>query len=231
MAKTGSKFKRIAGTVLLVCAVICAALVFVSAVLGRKRNSPAYVFGYAMMRVETGSMEPAIGAKSYILVKKYDGGELAEGDIVTYRMQDVSSAAYGSLITHRIEKITDDGYVMKGDANAAADAKTVKKEDIAATFKRNLPVFTFFGRLYASPFGLVALFAAFIAACAFVYVPEIAAALGEEKREEEKRKLMDERVREEVQKMLRENGAEHADRGSGSEKQVNDEEISDKTQK
>ena len=204
---------------LLVCAVICAALVFVSAVLGRKRNSPAYVFGYAMMRVETGSMEPAIGAMSYILVKKYDGGELAEGDIVTYRMQDVSSAAYGSLITHRIEKITDDGYVMKGDANAAADAKTVKKEDIAATFKRNLPVFTFFGRLYASPFGLVALFAAFIAACAFVYVPEIASALG------------DERVREEVQKMLRENGAEHADRESGSEKQVNDEEISDKTQK
>ena len=48
---------------------------------------------------------------------------------------------------------------------------------------------------------------------------------------EEKRKLMDERVREEVQKMLRENGAEHADRESGSEKQVNDEEISDKTQK
>ena len=95
MAKTGSKFKRIAGTALLVCAVICAALVFVSAVLGRKRNSPAYVFGYAMMRVETGSMEPAIGAKSYILVKKYDGGELAEGDIVTYRMQDVYSAAYG----------------------------------------------------------------------------------------------------------------------------------------
>ena len=58
-----------------------------------------------------------------------------------------------------------------------------------------------------------------------------AAALGEEKKEEEKRKLMDERVREEVQKMLRENGAEHADRESGSEKQVNDEEISDKTQK
>ena len=54
---------------------------------------------------------------------------------------------------------------------------------------------------------------------------------GEEKKEEEKRKLMDERVREEVQKMLRENGAEHADRESGSEKQVNDEEISDKTQK
>lgn len=120
---------------------------------------------------------------------------------------------------------------MKGDANAAADAKTVKKEDIAATFKSNLPVFTFFGRLYASPFGLVALFAAFIAACAFVYVPEIASAIGEEKKEEEKRKLMDERVREEVQKMLRENGAEHADRESGSEKQVNDEEISDKTQK
>lgn len=62
-------------------------------------------------------------------------------------------------------------------------------------------------------------------------MPEIASALGEEKKEEEKRKLMDERVREEVQKMLRENGAEHADRESGSEKQVNDEEISDKTQK
>ena len=60
---------------------------------------------------------------------------------------------------------------------------------------------------------------------------ELASALGEEKKEEEKRKLMDERVREEVQKMLRENGAEYADRESGSEKQVNDEEISDKTQK
>ena len=38
-------------------------------------------------------------------------------------------------------------------------------------------------------------------------------------------------IDEKEQEMLRENGAEHADRESGSEKQVNDEEISDKTQK
>mgnify|MGYP002524438784 CR=1 FL=1 len=220
-----SKLKKIAEILPLVCAAACAFLLVFAAVSGKKKNEPAYLFGYAVLRVETGSMEPAIPSKSFILVKKYKGGELAEGEIAAYRMRDTSSAAYGSLVTHRVEKITESGVIFKGDANPAADNLKVQSEDIVAVYVKNLPALTFFGRLYASPLGLAALIGMFVCVCAFVYVPEMVSALNEGK-EEEKQKLIDERVREEVRK-LKEADERRAQTQSGREQTQS--ELTDKT--
>lgn len=242
MAKAKNKLKKIAETLPTVCAVLCAFLLVFAAIAGKKKNEPAYVFGYAVLRVETGSMESAIPAKSYILVKKYKGEELAAGDIASYRMRDTSSTAYGSLITHRVEKVTAEGYVFKGDNNPAADGAAVQSGDIVAVYAKNLPVLTFFGRVYASPLGLVSLIALFVCVCVFVYVPEMVGVLNADK-EEKKQRLFDERVQEEVRKLKEEDekrraqSTEQARReafrntaGNGTDdgKQVDDEKFSEK---
>lgn len=236
MGKSKRKLKKIAGTLLVVCACVFVVFMFTAAVWGKKRNAPVYLFGYTLMRVETGSMQPKIPAESYILAKKYRGQVLVEGDIIVYRMQDTSSEAYGQLIVHRIVKITEDGYETKGDAALLSDREKVQEKDVEGVFVKNLPGLTWFGKVYASPLGLIAIVGLFIAVFAFVYVPEVLSALREDAEKAKtlkKQKLMDERVKEEVEKMLQ-NPSAYSDvaekknaQADEEEKQVKDEEFSE----
>lgn len=235
MEKSRRKLKKLVGTLLAVCACVVVVLTFTAAVLAKKRNAPVYLFGYTLLRVETGSMQPEIQAESYILVQKYEGQVLVEGDIIAYRMQDPSSEVYGKLVVHRIVKITEDGYETKGDAVLANDKEKVREEDVESVFVKNLPVLTLFGKIYASPLGLIAIIGLFISTSAFVYVPEIIAVFGEEAEQRrilKKQKLMDERVKEEVEKMLQNPSAyatvaeEKSAQANEQEKQVKDERFS-----
>lgn len=236
MGKRKSKLKKIALWLLAVCACIFVVFTFTAAVWGKKSNTPVYLFDYTFMRVETGSMQPEIQAGSYILAKKYRGQVLVEGDIIVYRMQDPSSEVYGRLIVHRIVKITEDGYETKGDAALSSDREKVQEKDVEGVFVRNLPALTWFGKAYASPLGLIAIAGLFIAVSAFVYVPEILSVLredAEKTKQLKKQKLMDERVQEEVEKMLQ-NPSAYSDvaekknaQADEEEKQVKDEEFSE----
>lgn len=215
--------KTIVGVFLSVAAIAVAALVFAVAVFSKINNRPAYFFNHSFMYVETGSMSPVIKEKSYVLMKKYDGKPLSEGDVIAYRMTDTSSPLYGELIVHRVYKVTEtEGvYVTKGDANSAPDEKTVSAENIEAVYVCNLPVLTFIGKLYTSPLGLVAIIALFAFVFAFVYVPDIIAVFKEDSAnnsEQKKQAIIDRRVREEVQKMLQSDRKKTKKRSSGAGK-------------
>ena len=215
--------KTIVGVLLAVAAIAFAALVFAVAVFSKINKRPAYVFNHSFMYVETGSMSPVIKEKSYVLMKKYDGKPLSEGDVIAYRMTDTSSPLYGELIVHRVYKVTEtEGvYVTKGDANSAPDEKTVSAENIEAVYVCNLPVLTFIGKLYTSPLGLVAIIALFAFVFAFVYVPDIIAVFKEDSAnnsEQKKQAIIDRRVREEVQKMLQSDRKKTKKRSSGAGK-------------
>lgn len=185
-------------TAVLIIALVCVALI--TSLVNRKNGRPTFIFGYSMLYVETGSMEPAIPEKSYILTKKYDGA-VDIGDVITFVCSDASSEVYGKLITHRVIEITESGYKTNGD-NSMPDTWTVRSDDIVATHIKNLPVMTFFGRVFASPIGLVLIIAMFLGSCVFLYIPDITAALrDEDKIKAEKEKMIEERVREEVRRM------------------------------
>ena len=223
--------KKVLGVLLAVVAIAFAALVFAAAVFGKINNKPAYLFNHSFMYVETGSMSPVIKEKSYVLMKKYDGKPLSEGDVIAYRMTDTSSPLYGELIVHRIYEVTEtEGvYVTKGDANSAPDEKTVSAENIEAVYVCNLPVLTFIGKLYTSPLGLVAIIALFAFVFAFVYVPDIIAVFKEDSAntaEQKKQAIIDRRVREEVQKMLQSDRKKAKKQPSGGKKADGKEERS-----
>lgn len=107
-----------------------------------KGNVPA-IFGYRMLYVVSGSMEPAIERGSYIIIKEVTPSELQVGDIVTFVSEE--PAIYGMYNTHRIYDICTDTYtgetlyITKGDAFEEPDAYSVSEEQIVGRLTKILP--------------------------------------------------------------------------------------------
>lgn len=107
-----------------------------------KGNAPA-IFGYRILHVISGSMEPAIETGSYIIIRETDSENLEIGDVITFISEE--PAIYGMYNTHRIYDICKDTYtgetlyITKGDAHADKDAYPVKEEQIVGKLVKVLP--------------------------------------------------------------------------------------------
>lgn len=194
-------FKKIISVILLSLVVIAVIGLLVFSMINRSKNRPTFIFGYAILWVETGSMEPTISERSYILVKNSDGENLSKGDVICFVCEDETSAVYKSLVTHRIVDFADGGYKTKGD-NTAADKWTVAPKDVCAVYVKNLNILTVFGRIFTSYIGLLIIFALFIVGCVFIYVPDIVNALRDGK--EDKKRLSEEEIEKLVQEKIKE---------------------------
>lgn len=199
MMKIGKTIKKVAAVAATVVIVAMILLFVTTLFLNRKKNVPTFIFGYATLRVETGSMEPFLPEKGYIFVKKSDGKNLEVGTVITFVCRDSSSTAYGKTVTHRITEVTEEGYRTKGDASNP-DTWVVSSGDVEAVFVAKLPFLTVVGRIFASPIGLILIIGVFTASCAFIYIPDITEALKDES-DKTKDEEIERRVREEVRKM------------------------------
>lgn len=202
-----AKIKKAVGIAIFAAIVIAVVFAVFTKISKKDDSGPTFVFGKALLWVETPSMEPTIEAKSFISVRKSDGKNLAAGDVITFLCTDKSSAVYGRLITHRIIEVTADGYKTKGDNSVAVDSWTVKPTEVVAVYEKNLVAMTYIGRVFSSGVGLVLIIGTFLFSCAFIYIPEAIAVLKEDK-EAEKQKEIAERVEKEVERMLKENGSD-----------------------
>lgn len=72
--------------------------------------------------VEGGSMRPTVEYGDVLIVRPAEA--YRAGDIVTYARGD------GTLVTHRVVEAGDDGLITQGDANDAADPRTVDVTDV-----------------------------------------------------------------------------------------------------
>ena len=92
-------------------------------VLFTEPGKPPNIFGFTMLRITTGSMEPTYATDTLLVVKKTDPKEIMEGDVISFYSTD--PALEGAVNTHRVVSISQDGdnyiYTTKGDANNAAD--------------------------------------------------------------------------------------------------------------
>ena len=220
--KKNSVFRKITGAVgyVLILAII-ALLVFV--VGSNVTGHTVFILGRTTAWVMTSSMEPAIPARSYILVKKADTAEIKVGDVIVFSSDDPD--LNGAFNTHRVVEVKDGNreFVTKGDANAINDAYTAKAEKVLGVYERNLPILTSIGRFLFSSIGImIALTAIFVIVMA-IYIPDIIRANRERTKEiERKRKEQIEAlIREEVEKLKAENAkqktekeTENADDGS-----------------
>lgn len=117
--------------------VIVAMLIFVIFVMlsSKINGGKPKVFGYELITVLSGSMEPNIKTGSIIAVRPIDATDKCDiGDVVMYQSLDDPNI----LITHRITSVEDTGngvqYITKGDNNDAEDPNPVPSTKVVATY-------------------------------------------------------------------------------------------------
>ena len=109
------RIARIIGRMSEVCAVIGICGVIGVYILG--------LLGVETYIVRSGSMEPVIKTGSLCFIDTYvDYSEIEENDIIAFRRANL-------LVTHRVTKISDEGFITKGDSNTYADGLTTTSEN------------------------------------------------------------------------------------------------------
>lgn len=125
------QIKNFLGWIILLAAIGLLVYVFIQTQKGKSVD----FFGYSIMHVITGSMEPTISVDDYIYVKETDTSLLKKDDIVAY----VSEARdiQGLIVIHRIVEINPDGtYVTKGDANTIPDELSVRPDQVIGKYQK-----------------------------------------------------------------------------------------------
>lgn len=126
-------------------AVVAVCFCLVLALIAKAGEGGKQIFGYVVLRVESGSMEPTLAVGDVLLFDACDGTEVREGDIVVFR------APYGTyegrFVTHRVTEVSvsGDGEVLirtKGDAASGQDSWTLTAGDIVGVYEKTLPVIT-----------------------------------------------------------------------------------------
>ena len=117
------------------------------------------LFGYEVLIVQSGSMEPAYHVGALVYTKPVDARELQVGDVITFELGG------GVRGTHRITEVLEDegglAFRTKGDSNEEADATPVLAEAIVGEVKFTVPYLGFFVTYIQQPSGrLVAIGAA-----------------------------------------------------------------------
>jgi signal peptidase len=125
-------------------------VVLVGIVIGKG----APLVGRQSIIVGGGSMEPALGLRSAIVVKPVAAAELAVGDIVSLRV-----GPDRTTYTHRIVAVVDrsDGRWIrtKGDANADPDPSLVPATAVIGRVELVVPLFGYLLALLSLPLGVM----------------------------------------------------------------------------
>lgn len=80
------------------------------------------IFGFGILIVNSGSMNPEISVGELIIIKEKDSYKV--GDIVTISVDNEY------LVTHRIIDVKDNKYITKGDNNNCIDEKDIEYQEI-----------------------------------------------------------------------------------------------------
>lgn len=123
----------------------------------------ATINGYTMLKVDSGSMEPRIQIGDIIIIdtkqKKYK-----KNDIITYRDEKYS------YITHKIIKVTDEGFVTKGDANDSVDQGYVQENQIVGVYKGKIRHLGILFVALRNPFTAIMILISGILACVLMSI-------------------------------------------------------------
>ena len=137
----------------------------VGVVIDKMRGEVPDVFGFSILHITTGSMEDEIPAGSYVLIKKCDGSDVAEDNIVTFRSPDPS--IYGMLNTHRIIAVSEENgqrvFITKGDANPKEDDYPVSEDLIVGKYVTSLSLVTLVTSLFQTPASLIIIILVWVA--------------------------------------------------------------------
>lgn len=101
-----------------------------TAIDSKRTGDSNYVFGYRLIYLTSGSMEPTIKTNGMALTKRVNSiNDIEEGDIISFQTTLHDGTAVRA--THRIYSISPNGEIFtKGDNNAVIDAFPVRIENV-----------------------------------------------------------------------------------------------------
>ncbi len=140
---------------------LCALMIFI---MGTKmRGGVPKVFGYSVMRIVSGSMEPDIPRDSYILIKEISPEDVKRGDVICFYSDD--PVIYGFPNTHRVveEPYEENGEIMfvtAGDNSPAKDSVVARGDRLIGIYVKNLDFLGFFDTLFSGKGVMIIIFAA-----------------------------------------------------------------------
>ncbi|MFD0050244.1 signal peptidase I [Actinomycetes bacterium NPDC127524] len=128
--------KKIIGNTLTVLLAGILIVLGYTAVSSKITGKAPSLFGYEMLTVLSGSMEPVLKTGSVIAVKPLENTEaLKVKDVITYRAVDQPDM----LITHRIKRIISKNgkrvFITKGDSNNIEDTIPVPENHVLFQYK------------------------------------------------------------------------------------------------
>jgi signal peptidase len=142
-------FKRLS-TVLVILVICCIGfLLFLSHQAQKNTNDIPSVFGYKPLTVLTNSMKPKISAGDMVFVKTKKASDVKVGEIITFKVTDTDT----KLVTHRVIRVTDKGFLTKGDNNNVQDDWEVKPNDLMGEVSIIIPKAGLIAKFVSSPIG------------------------------------------------------------------------------
>ena len=193
------KISNVLSYILLAAIVLLIVFVFVNNMSGK----PIFVANHSILWVLTGSMEPEIPERSYILIERVPTDEIKEGDVIAFYSDDPS--IQGMKNTHRVVEIVGDheSFVTQGDNNAVQDAVPARAEAVIGVYRQKLPFMSKIGRFLATKIGLLVAFTVIFAILMLLYMPDMMRITKERQAELDRKRqeAIDLLVREELQKL------------------------------
>lgn len=129
---------------------LLAVLIILNVVWALGRQETPSFFGYSVLYIKSGSMEPSIMTGDIIVVKRTDPDDLSVGDVITFETRiEAGGTSVLTTVTHRIvgaEGVGEDRtFTTRGDANNVDDAWVVTADRIVG---RYLHRSVFLGNVY-----------------------------------------------------------------------------------
>ncbi len=125
-----------------------------------------YLFGIVPYVTLSGSMEPTVKTGSLCFInKKAKIENIKEKDIIAFKLKD------GTLVTHRAIKITNSGFITKGDNNDDVDGNKVTKDNFIGKNLFSIPGIGYAVKAFQSTTGKIILitFAVLLFASGFLF--------------------------------------------------------------
>ena len=172
--------------------IILALVVYAKVVVTVSDDIHANYFGYRVLEVASGSMQPTLDLNDVLLVKVNEQ-DLKVNDIIAYKTED-------SIVTHRIIMIDNDNLIVKGDANNTVDSP-IKRDQVIGKIVKVFPHLGIWKKVLTEPKILILIFFTLLLFDAALSYN------GKEKKEDKKKKVnnskkkhIEEKVHEEVKK-------------------------------
>jgi signal peptidase len=162
---------NILSNVLFVLILLAALIVSVVAIQSKATGTTPSIGDYQLLKVISGSMEPAIHTGSVVVIKEIDPKQLKVGDIVTFMSVEYDD----QLVTHRISKIEQTAingliFTTRGDANDSEDFAPLLASQVRGRAVFTIPLLGYLMNFIQSREGLLLLI---IVPCLFLAAYEI----------------------------------------------------------